>query len=145
MSTDCRNLQIKLVRGRTQTMTLRIGSWASGVFSPTDISTWVFAFTMRSNYTLKQPNIAVQYNPIGNLADPTQGQLMWNILGTDTEPLLTGNYVFDMAVILSDNLPRFFCGGHIPLFDNVTDTVVTSVALGQVYIQPGISIRANPA
>lgn len=124
MSVDCRNLQIKLVRGRTQTMTLRIGQWVSdGSFSPTDITNWWFSFTMRSNYTYKQPTIAVQYNPIVNMADPTQGQLVWNILGTDTEPLLIGNYVFDMTVTQADELPRFFCGGHIPLFDNVTDIV----------------------
>lgn len=122
MSTDCRNLQIKIVRGRTQTMALRIGTWMGG-FNPIDITNWWFSFTMRTNYTYKQSLISIQYNPIVNMADPTQGQLVWNILGTDTEPLATGNYVFDMTVTMADRLPRFFCGGHIPLFDNVTDTV----------------------
>jgi hypothetical protein len=80
---------------------------------------------MRTNYTYKQPQIAIAYNPIVNQADPTQGQLYWEILGTDTEPLWVGNYVFDMAVTTAiGGLPRFFCGGTIPLFDNVTDTVV---------------------
>jgi hypothetical protein len=78
---------------------------------------------MRSNFTLKQPTIAITYNPIVNLADPTQGQLMWNILGNDIEPLEIGNYVFDMAVVGSDGLSRFFCGGTAPLYDNVTDIV----------------------
>lgn len=104
-------------------MTLRVGNWVP-YFSPIDITNWWFSFTMRTNFTYMQPKIAIQYNPIQNLADPTQGQLMWNILGTDTEPLLIGNYVFDMTVTMVDRLPRFFCGGHIPLFDNVTDVPV---------------------
>jgi hypothetical protein len=112
-----------------------IWSW-----TPTDISAWSFIFTMRSNYTYKQPAIAIQYNPVRNLADPTQGQLMWDIADVDTQPLQTGNYVFDMVVILSDSKPRFFCGGVIPLFDNVTDSVTLSAVVG---IQIGTSIKAN--
>jgi hypothetical protein len=133
MRVDSRNLQIKLVRGRTQTMVLRIGSWSANPpppggrtswnFVPINITGWWFSFTMRSNYTYKQPAIAVSYNPIANAADPTQGQLMWNILGKDTEPLPVDTYVFDMTVTQNDKLPRFFCGGIVPLFDNVTDIV----------------------
>jgi hypothetical protein len=124
MSIDCRNLQIKVVRGRTQPMVMRILRCAP-TCAPADITGWYFSFTMRSNYTLKQSLISIAYNPIVNLADPTQGQLYWNILGTDTEPLAVGNYVFDMAVTTpyGDGLPRFFCGGTVPLFDNVTDVV----------------------
>jgi hypothetical protein len=78
---------------------------------------------MRSNFTYKQPQIAISKNPIVNTADPTQGQLLWNILDVDTESLLTGNYVWDMTITLSDKLPRFFCGGTAALADNVTDLV----------------------
>jgi hypothetical protein len=49
---------------------------------------------------------------------------MWDIVAADTESLQTGNYVFDMVVVLADLKQRFFCGGVIPLFDNVTDTTV---------------------
>jgi len=135
MKVDPRNLQIKLFRGRTQTIATRIGYWSpnttppagspSATFVPGDITNWWFAFTMRTNFTKQQPVIAVQYNPIQNLADPSQGQLMFEILGSDTEPLQTGNYVFDMAVDY-DGQPRFFCGGTVSLSDNVTDTTPPS-------------------
>ena len=123
MIVDAANLTIRLVRGRTKVLTARIGTFASSTFLPTDISLWWFSFTMRTNFTQQMPTVALTYNPIQNLADPTQGQLMWEILYTDTDPLLAGNYVFDVSVTLSDLQPRFFCGGIAGLSDNVTDPV----------------------
>jgi hypothetical protein len=84
---------------------------------------------MRTNFTNRQPRIAYTRNPIQNLGDPLQGQLLWQILYSDTEPLQTGNYVFDMVVTLSDLQPRFFCGGVVSLMDNVTDPVVIPVTI----------------
>jgi hypothetical protein len=66
---------------------------------------------------------------------------MWDIADVDTQPLQTGNYVFDMVVILPDSKPRFFCGGTIPLFDNVTDSVMLSAVSK---IQTGTSLNAKP-
>jgi hypothetical protein len=134
MIANARNLQIKLVRGRTKTLSARVGTYtvtyppASGgpanfTFNPTDITLWWFSFTMRTNYTYQQPQIALTKNPIQNMGDPTQGWLIWQVLAVDTEPLATGNYVFDVSVTLSDLQPQFFCGGISSLADNVTDPV----------------------
>ncbi len=134
------NLQLKLVRGRAKTIAARIGTWqescppASGgritrTFLPTDITLWWFSFTMRTNFSYQQPTIALTRNPILNIGDPTQGVLMWTIIDTDTEDLITGNYVFDVAVTLEDRQPRFFAGGIASLFDNVTDDVVVPTSI----------------
>jgi hypothetical protein len=139
MIANARNLLIKLVRGRTQTMIARIGTFsitsppATGGpqifnFFPSDISLWWFSFTMRANFTRLAP-VSLTYNPIQNKADPLLGQLMWDILDSDTELLLTGNYVFDVSVTLSDLEPRFFAGGIASLSDNVTDPVVLPVTV----------------
>lgn len=131
MKVDSRTLQIKLTRGRTQTMVARVGylnpnapqpaGSVTWTWTPIDITNWVFTFTMRQNFTLKCPTIALTYKPIINTADATQGQLVWNILASDTESLLVGNYVFDIAVVLIDGEPRFFCGGTVALADNVSE------------------------
>jgi hypothetical protein len=134
MKVDPRNLQIKLFRGRSQLIATRIGSFAPNVpppagrqsfaFAPGDITNWWFVFTIRSNYILQQPNIALTYDPISNLADPSQGQLLFNILDTDTEMLDPGNYVFDIMVTLWDWQPRFFCGGTVSVSDSVTESTL---------------------
>jgi hypothetical protein len=134
MIANRKNLQIRLVRGRTKTLSVRVGTYtvtlppASGgpanfTFLPTDISTWWFSFTMRQNFTYLAPVPSIVYNPIQNIADGTQGWLVWEILYSDTEPLITGNYVFDVSVTMSDLQPQFFAGGVASLSDNVTDPV----------------------
>ena|ERR1700757_2341276 len=136
MNVDPRNLQIKLWRGRTQTIALRVGTWVANTplpggqqtfaFQPGNIVNWWWAFTMRTNYTLKQPQIALTYNPITNILDSRQGQMGFNIVYSDLEPLVPGNYVFDIAVSIGGGQPRFFCGGSAILYDNVTDAPVTT-------------------
>ena len=131
MKVDPRALQIRLTRGRTQPIALRVGSLIPDAptptgspslsWSPIDITGWAFAFTLRTNFTLKQPTVAVTYNPVVNQADPTQGQLLFNILAADLKPLTPGNYVFDIALTLPGQDPSFFCSGTAPLYDNVTD------------------------
>lgn len=121
------DLQWPIVRGRAKKISFSFGTWNLAPQPPlwvaTDISLLQFFFTMRTDFADRQPTISLAYNPIINLGIPTNGNLLFYIEASGTENLLPGNYVFDMGIISTDGRPYIFCGGNIPLLDNVTDLV----------------------
>src|SRR5215475_14765886 len=101
---DLDNLFIKLYRGRTRTMFFQFGHWQGQFFIlmapnaltgypltpiiprvdhvppcwvPTDITSHRFSFSIEQNLGLGYPRIVtpIVYDPVINLADPTQGLL----------------------------------------------------------------------
>lgn len=118
------NLNWTVWRGRAKPIIFRFANLDGTVF---DISSLRFFFTMRSNYAAQQPLVAIQYNPIINLVDPTLGQLMWYIEAPDSEPLQPANYTFDVGFMGTDQRPYSFCSGAISLLDVSTDPVMPTV------------------
>lgn len=142
---DVKNLYIELVRNRTKTLYLAFGNWQSNTvfvifpenplprvdyfppsWIPTDITNWRFTFSMNQYSSTQMPpnfGLALKYDPLVNISDPTTGILAWNIQSGDTAAMIPGNYFFEMTVISDGINPRFLCSGAAALIDNLNDSV----------------------
>jgi hypothetical protein len=103
------------------------------VWQPTDITYYRFSFSINNTFSQGLPpypyplgsNNAppLKYDPVTNIADPTQGILAWNVYGNDLLNLFPGNYYFEMSVISDGVTVRHFCSGVIALIDTLNASV----------------------